>query len=82
MVAHVPSFGVRDYLGVCFSAALTSLAAALLLGRSRLLRSSCPRYPAQRKYHSAFHSLERASPAGNGLAGVLVEGGGLRTSGD
>lgn len=81
MVRELSRSGIRGHFRIDFSAARTSAAAALLLGRSGLLCSGRARHPVNREFHSAFHGLERTSTAGNDLAGALLEGGGIRSSG-
>jgi len=65
-----------------FSAARAAVAAALLLGRSRLLCSGGARHSAHGEFYSAFHGFERASAAGDGLDCAVVESGGLRSAGN
>src|SRR5258707_6092 len=73
MVRHLPSLGIRGRLRIHFSAARASVAVALFLGRSRILRSCGPRHPAHWKSDSPFHGVERASATGHGLHRALAK---------
>ena len=82
VVKRLPGPGVCRHLCICLSAARASVAVALLLGRGRLLRSRRARSAAHGKSDSSLHGFERTPASGDGLACALVEGRGLRSSGD
>ena len=76
----VPACICSDLCGAA-GAARSLAAAALFLGRSRILRSGGARSAAHRKPDSALHAFERTSTAGDGLSGAVVEARRLRAFG-
>src|SRR5579859_261274 len=81
-IEPAPRAGVCGRVRAHFFAACATPAAALFLGRSRILRSRRARPAALRNSDSAYHRLERPPTAGVGLDCSVVEVRGLRTISD
>src|SRR5579859_4460850 len=81
-IEPAPRAGVCGRVRAHFFAACATPAAALFLGRSRILRSRRARPAALRNSDSAYHRLERPPTTGVGLDCSVVEVRGLRSIGD